>query len=85
MDTRTFLKEQVAVFKDVSADRIKELVDGSVLRSFEPNEAIAHQGAEAVDGTLLNSRKKFSVVCRAISASETPRAWAPHRPPEVPA
>ena len=25
-------------------------------------------------GTLLNSRKKFSVVCRAISSGETPRA-----------
>ena len=46
MDPRTFLKEKVPVFKDFTADRIKELVDGSLVRSFEPNEAIAHQGAE---------------------------------------
>ena len=29
-------------------------------------------------GTLLNSRKKFSVVCRAISSAETPRVSRQH-------
>lgn len=67
MDTRTFLKEQVAVFKDFSADRIKELVDGSVLRSFEPNEAIAHQGAEATHlGVVLHGTVAASAVSDAL-------------------
>jgi acetate kinase len=42
-----FLKERVGVFKDFSPDRLKQLVEGSQIRSFEANEAIAHQGAEA--------------------------------------
>src|ERR1700758_3725613 len=55
MDTGAFLKERVGLFKDFSADRIKELVDGSVMRSFEANEAIAHQGAEATHfGVVLS-------------------------------
>ena len=47
VDTGTLLKKNVSLFKDFSTDRIKELVDGSTVRSFEANEAIAHQGAEA--------------------------------------
>ena len=55
MDTGTFIKERVGVFKDFSAQRIKELVDGSIVRSFEANEAIAHQGAEATHfGVVLS-------------------------------
>ncbi|HXO94113.1 MAG TPA: acetate/propionate family kinase, partial [Candidatus Acidoferrum sp.] len=55
MDTGAFLKERVGVFKDFTAERIKELVDGSVMRSFEANEAIAHQGAEATHfGVVLS-------------------------------
>ena len=42
-----FLKERVGVFKDFSPDRLNRLVEGSQIRSFEANEAIAHQGAEA--------------------------------------
>jgi CRP-like cAMP-binding protein len=55
LDAADFLKERVGVFKDFSAERVKELVDGSVVRSFEANEAIAHQGAEATHfGVVLS-------------------------------
>jgi len=55
LDAADFLKERVGVFKHFTPKRIKELVDGSVVRSFEPNEAIAHQGAEATHfGVVLS-------------------------------
>jgi CRP-like cAMP-binding protein len=55
LDAADFLKERVGVFKDFSAERIRELLNGSVLRSFEANEAIAHQGAEATHfGVVLS-------------------------------
>jgi acetate kinase len=47
LDPAGFLKERVGVFKDFSPDRLNQLVEGSQIRSFEANEAIAHQGAEA--------------------------------------
>jgi acetate kinase len=47
MDRAGFLKQKVDLFKDFSLERIKQIVDGSVVRSFEAKEAIAHQGAEA--------------------------------------
>ena len=63
MDTGAFLKEHVSLFKDFSTDRIKELVDGSRLRSFEANEAIAHQGAEATHfGVVLSGMVAASAV-----------------------
>ena len=67
MDPRTFLKEKVPVFKDFTADRIKELVDGSVVRSFDPNEAIAHQGAEVTHlGVVLSGTVAASAVSDAL-------------------
>ncbi|MGC1322459.1 MAG: acetate/propionate family kinase [Candidatus Udaeobacter sp.] len=55
MDTGTFIKERVGVFKEFTDERVNELVDGSVVESFETNEAIAHQGAEATHfGVVLN-------------------------------
>ena len=55
MDTAGFIKERVDLFKDFTAERIKQLVDGSLVRSFEANEAIAHQGAEAAHfGVVLS-------------------------------
>ena len=63
MDIGAFLKERVGVFKDFSGERIKELVDGSIVRSFEANEAIAHQGAEATHfGVVLNGTVGASAV-----------------------
>src|SRR5246127_755031 len=63
MDTGAFLKERVGVFKDFTAERIQELVDGSLVRSFEANEAIAHQGAEATHfGAVLSGTIAASAV-----------------------
>ena len=61
MDTGTFIKERVGLFKDFTEERIKELVDGSAVRSFEANEAIAHQGAEATHlGVVLSGTVAIS-------------------------
>ena len=63
MDAADFLKDRVGVFKHFTPERIKELVDGSVVRSFEPNEAIAHQGAEATHfGVVLSGTVAASAV-----------------------
>ena len=62
MDLPDFLKERVGIFKDFSADRIQQLVEGSRTRSFEANEAIAHQGAEATHfGVILSGTVAASV------------------------
>lgn len=63
MDTANFLKERVGLFKDFSVEKIKELVEGSVVRSFEAKEAIAHQGAEATHlGVILSGTIAASAV-----------------------
>jgi acetate kinase len=63
MDAGGFIKENVGLFKDFSAERINELVDGSVVRSFESNEAIAHQGSEATHlGVILSGTVAASAV-----------------------
>jgi acetate kinase len=63
VDAPGFIKERVELFKDFSAERIKDLVDGSVVRSFESNEAIAHQGAEATHfGAVLSGTIAASAV-----------------------
>ena len=63
MDVAGFIKERVGLFKDFNAERIKELVDGSLLRSFEANEAIAHQGAKAIHfGVVLSGTVAASAV-----------------------
>ncbi|HZS19096.1 MAG TPA: acetate/propionate family kinase [Candidatus Udaeobacter sp.] len=63
MDAQGFVKERVGLFKDFSAERLKEVIDGSVVRSFESNEAIAHQGAEATHlGVILSGTVAASAV-----------------------
>jgi acetate kinase len=63
MDAAGFIKERVGVFKDLTPERIKQLVDGSLVRSFETNEAIAHQGAEATHfGVVLSGTVAASAV-----------------------
>src|SRR6185437_3234217 len=42
----------------------------------ENREGQAHAASASSRGTLLNRRKKFSVVCCAISSADTPRASA---------
>jgi len=55
MDVIGFIKEHVDLFKDFTGERITQLVDGSLVRSFETNEAIGHQGAEATHfGVVLS-------------------------------
>jgi len=55
VDTLGFIKERVSLFKNFSSDRLKELVDGSRVRSFEAKEAIMHRGGEATHfGVVLS-------------------------------
>src|SRR3954467_4938567 len=62
MSTRDFLK-QTGMFKGFSDERLQQLVDGSRLASFEANEAIAHQGAEATHlGVVLSGTVGASVL-----------------------
>jgi acetate kinase len=63
MHTADFLKKQVAIFKDFTPDRLQQLVDGSRVVSFEANEAILHQGAEAAHfAVVLSGTVSASVV-----------------------
>jgi acetate kinase len=63
MNAHTFLKEQVALFQDFSAERLQQLVDGSRSVSFEANEAIAHRGEEATHfGVVLSGTVAASVL-----------------------
>lgn len=63
MKPSVFLKQQVALFKNFSEERLQQLVSGSQSKSFEANEAIAHQGSEATH---------FYVVLRGVAAASLP-------------
>lgn len=55
MDILGFIKERVGLFKNFSPDRLKQLVGGSRVRSFEAKEAIMHRGGEATHfGVVLS-------------------------------
>lgn len=55
MTTAEFLKRHVEVFHEFSDERLRQLVVGSRVASFEENEAIAHRGAEATHfGVVLS-------------------------------
>src|SRR5262245_18656339 len=63
MNPQDFLKKQVALFQDFSAERLKQLVDGSRVVSFEANQAIAHRGEEATHfGVVLSGTVVASVL-----------------------
>src|SRR3954469_990576 len=63
MDVIGFIKQRVDLFKDFTTERIRELVDDSLVRSFATNEAIAHQGAEATHfGVVLSGTVAASAV-----------------------
>ena len=69
MDAAGLIKECIDLFKDFTAERIKQLVDGSLIRSFEANEAIAHQGAEATHfgvATLIVDGNAPDILNRAL-------------------
>jgi acetate kinase len=63
MNIPEFLKQQVAVFQYFTVDRLKQLVDGSREASFEANEVILHQGAEAAHfGVVLGGTISASIL-----------------------
>lgn len=47
MTTAEFLKRSAPVFSEFSMERLRQLADGSLIRSFEANEAVVHRGAPA--------------------------------------
>ena len=55
MTTNEFLKQKVDLFRDFSDSRLKQLVDGSRVESFEANEAVAHCGEEATHFSVVLS------------------------------
>jgi acetate kinase len=62
MNTIDFLSQQVSIFKNFPPERLQQLVAGSRAASFEANEAIAHQGAEAAQfGVILSGTVAASV------------------------
>jgi acetate kinase len=63
MNTTDFLKQQVGIFKNFPNERLRQLVDGSRVASFEANEAVAHCGAEAAHfGVVLSGTVHASVL-----------------------
>ena len=58
-----FLKSKVGVFKDISAQRLEQLVNGSRVASFEADEAVAYCGDEVTHfNVVLNGAIDASVV-----------------------
>lgn len=55
MSSPGFLKEQVPLFQDFSADRLQQLLDGSRIVSLEASEAIMHRGEEAAHFAVVLS------------------------------
>jgi len=63
MSSPAFLKENVSLFQDFSAERLQQLLDGSRTISFEAKEAIAHRGEEAVHfGVVLSGTVAASIL-----------------------
>jgi acetate kinase len=63
MNTAEFLKQHVGIFADFSDDRLRDLVAGSRVVSFEANEAVAHQGDEATHfGVVLSGTLNAAVL-----------------------
>jgi acetate kinase len=61
MNAAEFLKQRVSVFKDFSPELLEKLVAGSRAASFEANEIIVHQGAEAAHfGVVLSGTVNVS-------------------------
>jgi acetate kinase len=61
MNTPDFLKQQVSVFKGFPPEVLQKLVTGSRTASFEANEVIVHQGAEAAHfGVVLSGAVNVS-------------------------
>ena len=62
LDIVAFLRSQVELFKDFPDDRLKELVEGSNVTTFEPNEAIIRFAEEGrFMGVILDGSAEVSV------------------------
>ena len=60
-----FLKSRVGLFADFAEERLRELVAGSTVASFEANEAIVHYGAPATHlGVVVGGVAAASVIGR---------------------
>ncbi len=58
-----FLKQNVGLFKSFSDDRLTELVGGSTVTSYEPNEAIVEFGEDAMHlGVVLDGEASASII-----------------------
>jgi acetate kinase len=56
-DIVTFLKDKVGLFQEFSGERLQALAGGSLVASFETNQAVMHQGAEATHFGIVLSGK----------------------------
>ncbi len=62
MNVEDFLKTPTGVFQHFSPERLRELAEGSRLRSFEPNEVIVHHGSAPTHfGLVLSGNVSASV------------------------
>src|SRR5262249_53573060 len=58
----SFLKDKVALLREISPERLRALVEGSRVAYFEAREIILHQGAEATHfGVTLSGTIQVSV------------------------
>lgn len=65
-ETADFLKKNVGLFRQFSDNRLAELVAGSQVVSYEPNEAIVEFGEDATHlGVLLEGEASASVIAEA--------------------
>lgn len=63
MNTVEFLEKNVSLFRGISTERMRAMVDGSRLESFETHEAIAHQGGQAAHlGVVLSGEVGVSAL-----------------------
>ncbi|MGB7569368.1 MAG: phosphate propanoyltransferase [Chitinivibrionales bacterium] len=61
-ELRTFLKEQVELFRDFPDNRLRELIEGSRVTTFEGNEAVVEFGEEGrFMGVLLSGQAEAAV------------------------
>jgi acetate kinase len=68
--TAELLKRRVGLFEDFSDERLRRLVSGSRVASFERNEAVAHEGDETASfGIVMNG----TVVASVDGGAGTPR------------
>lgn len=59
----SLLREKAGPFQDFSTERLQELVEGSRVQSFEPNEVVMHLGAEATHfGVVLSGAIQASAL-----------------------